>query len=304
MTANSHTALLSVVIPARNESENLTPTIDEIISTLDEAAIPFEIVIVNDGGDPATQRVAEQLSAKRSEVRIVPGDHISGFGRTVRVGLAEVRGDVVALVMADRSDNPRDLVRYYEKIEEGYDCVFGSRFRKGSRVTNYPFVKLVANRVGNKVIQLLFWTRFNDLTNAFKAYRREVIIECGPYSSSHFNLTIEMSLSALIRRYHIAEIPIEWRGRTWGASSLSLRQMGRRYLSVLLKLFFERMLIADDILEERLGKRGHLQDRYARLDARVSELEKAGGTEPSPPKPEPQPLAAVADARTGARDGE
>jgi len=301
MTANSHTALLSVVIPARNESENLTPTIDEIISTLDEAAIPFEIVIVNDGGDPATQRVAEQLSAKRSEVRIVPGDHISGFGRTVRVGLAEVRGDVVALVMADRSDNPRDLVRYYEKIEEGYDCVFGSRFRKGSRVTNYPFVKLVANRVGNKVIQLLFWTRFNDLTNAFKAYRREVIIECGPYSSSHFNLTIEMSLSALIRRYHIAEIPIEWRGRTWGASSLSLRQMGRRYLSVLLKLFFERMLIADDILEERLGKHGHLQDRYARLDARVSELEKAGATGPSP---EPQPLAAVADARIGARDGE
>ena len=63
------------------------------------------------------------------------------------------------------------------------------------------------------------------------------------------------------------------------------------------------MLISDDILEERLGKRGHLQDRYARLDARVSELEKAGATEPSP-KPEPQPLAAVADARIGARDGE
>jgi dolichol-phosphate mannosyltransferase len=274
MTVNPHAALLSVVIPARQESENLEPTIVEIVSTLDEADIPFEIVIVNDGGDEATQRVAEQLSLRRTEVRVVPGDRISGFGRTVRAGLAEARGDIIALVMADRSDNPRDLVRYYHKIEEGFDCVFGSRFRKGSSVTNYPFVKLLANRIGNKVIQLLFWTRFNDLSNAFKAYRREVILECGPYSSSHFNLTIEMSLSALIRQYHIAEIPIDWRGRTWGSTNLSLRQMGRRYLSVLLKLFFERMLISDDILEERLGKRRHLQERYTRLEARVSELEK------------------------------
>jgi len=279
MTGNLHSALLSVVIPARNEAANLEPTIVEVISSLDEAGIPFEIVIVNDGGDKATQIVAEQLAMKRPEVRVVPGDRISGFGRTVRAGLAEVRGDIIAIVMADRSDNPRDLVRYYHKIEEGFDCVFGSRFRKGSRVTNYPLVKLLANRIGNKVIQLLFWTRFNDLSNAFKAYRREVILECGPYSSSHFNLTIEMSLSALIRQYHIAEIPIDWRGRTWGSSNLSLRQMGRRYLSVLLKLFFERVLIADDILEERLGKRRQLQDQYVRLETRVSELEKTRETE-------------------------
>jgi dolichol-phosphate mannosyltransferase len=303
MTAGSHTALLSVVIPARNESENLEPTIEEIISILDEAEIPFEIVIVNDGADPATQRISEQLSAKRSEVRVVPGDRISGFGRTVRVGLSETRGDVIALVMADRSDNPHDLVRYYEKIEEGYDCVFGSRFRKGSHVTNYPMVKMVANRVGNKLIQLLFWTRFNDLSNAFKAYRREVILECGPYSSSHFNLTIEMSLSALIRQYHIAEIPIDWRGRTWGASSLSLRQMGRRYLSVLLKLFFERMLIADDILEERLGKRGQTQDRYARLEARIAELEKMQSSDADAPS-DPGTVTTVANLKIGSRDGE
>jgi dolichol-phosphate mannosyltransferase len=298
MTGNSNSSLLSVVMPARNESENLEPTIVEIISTLDEASIPFEIVIVNDGGDVATQRVAEELSRKRSEVRVVPGDRISGFGRTVRAGLAEARGDIITIVMADRSDNPRDLVRYYQKIEEGYDCVFGSRFRKGSSVTNYPPVKLLANRVGNKLIQLLFWTRFNDLSNAFKAYRRDVILECGPYSSSHFNLTIEMSLSALIRRYHIAEIPIDWRGRTWGASSLSLRQMGRRYLSVLLKLFFERVLIADDILEERLGSRRNTQERYARLEARIAELEQTQGNDVG------SQAGGSPDARNDTRDGE
>lgn len=273
MRRESKRALLSVVMPARNESKNLGLTVSELITELDAAGIPFEIVVVNDGGDPATQEVAEGLRATRPEVRVVPGARISGFGRTVRAGLEQVRGSVVVIVMADRSDHPRDVVRYYQKIEEGFDCVFGSRFRKGSRVSNYPIVKLVVNRLVNKAIQLLFWTRFNDLTNAFKAYRREVILECGPYSSSHFNLTIEMSLSALIRNYHIAEIPIDWTGRTWGASNLSISKMGRRYLSVLLKLFSEKILIADDLLEERLVGRRPLEDRYAELEARISALE-------------------------------
>ena len=130
-----------------------------------------------------------------------------------------------------------------------------------SRVVGYPRRKLVVNRIVNKTLQLMFWTRFNDLTNAFKLYRREVVDACGPYSSSHFNLTIEMSLTALIRKYRIAEIPINWYGRTWGGSSLSIGQMGRRYLSVLLRLFSDKLLIGDDILEERAMTRGRDPDR-------------------------------------------
>jgi dolichol-phosphate mannosyltransferase len=275
MEAVAQRKLLSVVIPAHYEAENLRPTVQKLLEALDAEGLPFEIIVVNDGGDPGTQAVAEQLRAERAEVRVVPGARISGFGRAVRAGLAQVKGEVVVITMADRSDSPHDVVRYYQKIEEGFDCVFGSRFRKESRVSNYPVVKLLTNRLVNKVIQLLFWTPFNDLTNAFKAYRREVIVECGPYSSSHFNLTIEMSLSALIRHYHIAEIPIDWTGRTWGGSHLRIGEMGRRYLSVLLKLFFEKMLIADDLLEERLAQRRDLQDRYEDLEARVSTLEDA-----------------------------
>ena len=169
----------------------------------------------------------------------------------------------------------------YEKIEQGYDCVFGSRFVKGAVVTNYPGFKLFANRIVNHCIRWLFWTKFNDLTNAFKVYRTEVIRECGPYRASHFNLTIEMSLSALIRGYNIVEIPISWRGRTWGSSNLHLSEMGRRYLNVLLKLWFEQVLIHDDIIEERLMDRQRQSDsreaelvrRVEELEARVSELE-------------------------------
>lgn len=265
--------LLSIVIPAHNEEQNLEPTLRELCATLDAAAIPFEAVVVNDNSADSTQEVAERLARERPEVRVVTRTHLPGFGRAIRAGLAAVRGEAVVIVMADRSDDPADVVRYYRKLAEGYDCVFGSRFREGSRVEGYPLGKLIANRLVNKLIQLLFWTRFNDLTNAFKAFRTEVLRECGPFSSSHFNITIEMSLGALIRHYHIAEIPVHWYGRTWGASNLRITQMGRRYLSVLLRMFFEKWLIADDILEERLMERATALDRLALLEERLDGLE-------------------------------
>jgi dolichol-phosphate mannosyltransferase len=265
--------LLSVVVPAHNEEQNLEPTLRELSAALDAAAIPFEVVVVNDNSTDSTEEVAEKLARERREVRVVTRAHLPGFGRAIRAGLAAVRGEAVVILMADRSDDPDDVVRYYRKLTEGYDCVFGSRFREGSRVEGYPLGKLIANRAVNKLIQLLFWTRFNDLTNAFKAFRSEVLRECGPFSSSHFNITIEMSLGALIRHYHIAEIPVHWYGRSWGASKLRLSEMGRRYLSVLLRMFFEKWLISDDILEERLMERAAALDRLALLEERVDGLE-------------------------------
>ena len=275
VAATAKNMLLSIVIPAHNEEKNLEPTVRELTQVLDQDEIPYELIIVNDNSTDDTRRVAEGLAERGPAVRVVTRTKLGGFGRAIRAGLSVFRGDAVAIVMADRSDDPRDLVRCYRKLEEGYDCVFGSRFRKDSEVSNYPRLKLIANRIVNHCIQLLFWSRFNDFTNAFKLYRRNVVLECGPYSSSHFNLTIEMSLSALIRRYHIAEIPINWYGRTWGASNLSIGAMGRRYLSTLLVVFFERLLIADDILEERLAERSLMADRLGGLEERIDGLEGA-----------------------------
>src|SRR5580692_9197534 len=175
--------------------------------------------------------------------------------------------------MADLSDSPDDVVAYYRKIREGYDCVFGSRFIKGSEVQNYPPFKLFVNRIVNRCIQFMFWTRFNDLTNAFKAYRTAVVRDCGPYRACHFNLTLEMSLSALIRNYQIAQIPIRWYGRTWGSSNLKMVEMGRRYLSTLLMMFFQRYLIADDLLADRVASNLSYQRQLQELEGRIGDLE-------------------------------
>lgn len=264
---------LSVLIPAYNEEQNIGKCLDEVRSALEKECIPYEIIVVNDNStDGTADIVLEKMKTDSTihlENRTLPG----GFGRAVRAGLSVVQGDVVVIYMADRSDDPNNLIDYYRKIEEGYDCVFGSRFIQGSHVENYPWFKKFVNRIVNTALKYMFWTRFNDLTNAFKAYRIEVIEDCGPCHASHFNITLEMSLGALIRKYNIAEIPINWYGRTWGSSNLHLREMGRKYLSTLLMMFFQRVLIADDLLAERLVNNAQSRKSLFNLNRRIEALE-------------------------------
>jgi dolichol-phosphate mannosyltransferase len=265
---------LSIVIPAYNEEKNIGKCLEELRRAVrDKYHVPYEVIVVNDNSRDATEEVVRAEMKKDPAIRLVTRTPPGGFGRAVRSGIEAVRGDVVVIYMADLSDDPEDVIAYYRKIGEGYDCVYGSRFIKGSQVVNYPRVKRFVNRVVNRFIRLLFWTKFNDLTNAFKAYRTTVIRDCGPYRSSHFNITLEMSLSALIRGYHIAQIPIRWYGRTWGSSNLRMREMGRRYLSTLLMMFFQRMLIKDDLLAERLVNNVVYHKQISELETRVANLE-------------------------------
>lgn len=248
--AEKNHLLYSILIPAFNEEQNILPTLDALATALRAENIPFELLVVNDNSSDSTAAVVEAKNVELPEIHLVHNTPPGGLGRAIRCGLNHFRGDVLAVVMADSSDHPDDVVRCYRKIEEGHDCVFGSRFIHGSKVTHYPPVKLVVNRIVNKVMQVLFLTHHNDLTNAFKVYRRHVIESILPLQAAHFNITIEMSLSSLIRRYRIAQIPITWSGRTWGVSNLRLRKMGRRYLCTLLMIWCERLLILDDLLME------------------------------------------------------
>ncbi len=268
-----HDLVASIVIPAYNEEKNIPKTVEEVQKTFRKYDIPYELILVNDNSTDSTPDVIKALMADDPNIKTVDRRPPGGFGRAIRAGLDAVTGDMVIIYMADLSDDPEDAIKYYKKIEEGYDCVFGSRFRKGSKVEKYPKFKLFVNRLVNRMIQIMFFCKYNDLTNAFKAYRTEVIRECGPFRASHFNITIEMSLSALTHKYNIAEIPINWYGRTWGSSNLRITQMGRRYLAVLLKAFSEKMLISDDIVAERLMHHTRAINEMAELRKRVDGLE-------------------------------
>jgi dolichol-phosphate mannosyltransferase len=238
--------ILSVVIPAHNEAETLETTVSMLITALETAHIAHEIVVVNDNSTDGSCDVLAALAAQYGTLRVIENTPPNGFGLAVRAGLHACRGDAIAIVMADGSDDPEDLIKYYNKLNEGYDCVFGSRFIVGSRVIDYPKHKFILNRLANGFIQVLFRQRFNDFTNAFKIYRREVIAGVQPLLSYHFNLTVELPLKAVIRGYDFAVIPINWRNRKHGISKLRIREMGSRYLFIVLYCFLEKKLSRGD----------------------------------------------------------
>ena len=237
---------LSIVIPAHNEEGNLESTVRALVSTLDGQGIPHEIVVVNDHSTDGTTALLERMGREFSAVRPIENAGEPGYGFAVRAGLDAYTGDAVCIVMADASDDPRDVVRYFREIEKGYDCAFGSRFIAGARVTNYPRPKRILNRLSNWVIRVLFGFAYNDVTNAFKCFRRTVIDGVRPLLSCHFNLTVELPLKAIVRGYSYSVVPTQWYGRSHGLSKLKIKEMGSRYLFIVLYLWLEKHLARAD----------------------------------------------------------
>lgn len=238
--------MLSLVIPAHNEADGIAPTVRAFAGRLRGDAIPFEIVVVDDHSTDGTGGVLEGLREELPELRRIENPRSGGFGHAVLAGLETFRGDAVCIVMADASDDPADVITYYQTLSQGYDCVFGSRFVAGARVVDYPQHKLLMNRLANTFIRVLFGLRLNDTTNAFKCYRREVIAGCQPLLSKHFNLTVELPLKAIVRGYSYAVVPINWYNRTTGVSKLKIKEMGSRYLFIVLYVWLEKVLSRGD----------------------------------------------------------
>jgi dolichol-phosphate mannosyltransferase len=247
---------LSTVIPAHNEAGSIEETVEGLVKALEQAGIDYEILVVDDSSTDRTRAIVQHMTAENPRIRYHRSHYARGFGFTVRAGLDEFSGDAVAVVMADASDDPNDLVRYYELLQEGYDCAFGSRFVRGAAVHDYPRLKLVINRVANGFIRVLFRHGYNDTTNAFKAYRREVIETVQPLLSNHFNLTVELPLKAIVRGHSYGIVPITWRNRKVGTSKLSMQEMGSRYLFIVLYALLERYLSRGDYVRPGYPREG------------------------------------------------
>jgi len=237
---------LSIVIPAHNEEGSIAETVESLVTTLEREAIEHDVLVIDDSSRDRTAAVVAEITARKPQVRCLPSHYRPGFGFAVRSGLERFEGDAVAIMMADTSDDPEDLVRYHRLLEEGYDCAFGSRFVAGAKVHDYPPVKYVVNRLANQFIRILFRHHYNDTTNAFKAYRREVIETIQPLLSKHFNLTVEMPLKAIVRGHTYAVVPTNWTNRTTGVAKLAMKEMGSRYLFIVLYVWLEATLSRGD----------------------------------------------------------
>jgi len=239
-------SLLSIVIPARDEEGCICSTVEHLHLELRLRNVPHEIIVVDDGSTDRTWNLLSDMRTRLPELNPVQNQGPHGFGRAIIRGLDQMKGDAAVIMMADESDDCRDVVRYWEELNRGWDCVFGSRFIKGAGVIDYPKIKLMINRMANYFLKTLFAIRLNDTTNAFKAYRREVIEGCRPLISPHFNITVELPLKAIVRGFSWTVIPITWRNRRTGVPKLKIKEMGSRYLFICLYVWLEKYFSRGD----------------------------------------------------------
>jgi dolichol-phosphate mannosyltransferase len=251
--------LLSVVIPAHNEEGSVAETVRSIHAALVEARIDHEILVVNDHSTDTTGAVLDAMGTEVSTLRHLINSGPGGFGYAVRWGLERVNGDRVAVMMAD---SPADLVRFNRKMDEGFDCVFGSRWGQGGEVIDYPPLKRRMNRVFNTIVRMLFRLRYDDCTNAFKLYSRPTLEGLKPFLSPHFNLTLELPLKAIVRGYSYAVVPNSWRNRKSGVSKLKIKEMGSRYFFIMLYCLIEKYFAQGDFPHPACAERYRIGPRW------------------------------------------
>jgi dolichol-phosphate mannosyltransferase len=277
-------SLFSVVIPARDEGTCIAATVEHLHLELSLNNVPHEIVVVDDGSTDETWAILQEGARRNPAVRQIKNEGPHGFGRAVIRGVDSAKGDAVVVMMADESDDCRDVVRYWKLLNEGWDCVFGSRFMKGGGVIDYPGLKLWLNRLANLFIRLLFRIPLNDTTNAFKAYRKTALDGCRPFLSPHFNITVEFPLKAIVRGYSWTVMPITWRNRRSGTSKLKLKEIGSRYLFIVAYVWLEKYFSCGDYRKSETCAAELDEDAQSRLVESVSsprvklqtELEKSG----------------------------
>jgi dolichol-phosphate mannosyltransferase len=239
--------MLSVIIPCRNEELVIVETVTRLSEALLTAAVPHELLCVNNRSTDSTEAVLGELASRIQQVRRVNTPDRPGYGVAVRCGLSHARGDSIVVVMADGSESPEDVIALHAAVVDGFDCAFGDRFSPTSRVDGYPKIKLFFNRLGNWLIGALVRRSYRDYTNGFKCYRRTVVEAMEPLISEHFNLTVEMSISAVLMGARFAIVPNDWRDRDAGTSKFKLMRQSSLYLATIAYVLLKYWIGGDGV---------------------------------------------------------
>ena len=238
---------LNIIIPLKNEDKQIETTIHSLTNELKDLKKNFTITLIDDHSDDATWELLKKIKEKYINVEIYKNAYETGYGNAVRFGIEKNRCDAVVFFMGDCSDNPKDIKSYVDYLDEGFDCVFGSRFIKYSKVKDYPLLKLVLNRIANNFIRLLFLVKYNDVTNAFKAYKKELLENFTPIVSRHFNINVELALKAISRGYKYKVVPISWQNRNKNISKFKIKEMQKRYIFTIFYVWIEKILLQRDL---------------------------------------------------------
>jgi dolichol-phosphate mannosyltransferase len=213
---------VSVVIPARNEEDNILETVTDVDHQLTQAHITHEIIVVDDHSADHTGVVA-----RRAKAEVYRNNGLAGYGSAVRLGLEHAQGRYVTVMVADGSDRAVDLVRMCaaRKQQNGIDmAVFGHRFIKGAIVTDYPRIKRVANRLGNRLTAWLLRVDYDDISNPFKLYPTYAVKNLlSLVKATDFSFGFELCSLYIRSGGAFVVIPISWQDRVKGSSKFKVK---------------------------------------------------------------------------------
>lgn len=234
---------LSIIIPCKNEEENIGDTVNQILNCLSNKIDEFEIIIINDFSSDNTFEILKALAQANTKIKFY-NNQIIGLGGAVTLGIQKSLYKFSVIVMADLSDSPEDILKYYIEIKNNdLDAVFGTRFSPHSKVLGYPKKKLFFNRTFNFLVKILFWHKYNDFTNAFKIYKTAVLIKLFPIISENFNIFLELPLKIISRKYKFSIIPINWENRKTGEAKFKIKELSSMYFFTLIYCFIEKILL-------------------------------------------------------------
>lgn len=234
-----HAALfgrISVVVPCHNEAANIAELVERLVQLY--GSYIREIIIVNDNSSDGTAEVAEKAMALESRIRLINRGKPNGVGRALRDGYKAATGAYILSMDCDFVEILPELRALFDVIAAGHDGAIGSRFSHESTLVNYPFSKLLFNRVFHAVVKMTLLRTVRDVTNNLKLYRAEILKELD-IESAHFSANLETGLKPMLAGYDIKEVPISWINRTigMGNSNFDARSVGMDYLRALFQIW-------------------------------------------------------------------
>ena len=234
---------LSIIIPVRNEEEIILKTLKEFNKSW-LTQIDHEIIIINDNSSDETTNLIKNNKFQKINVTL-KDNYKKDLGSAIITGIDNSSKKYLSIYMADMSDSLDDLNSYYTEIksDDSLDAIFGSRFIKGSEVKNYPKIKFFLNRFSNNLIKIIFFSKYNDFTNAFKIYKKSTLLKLYPLVSENFNIFLEIPLKIESRKLKYKIIPISWNGRTLGKSKFKIKEIGSKYIFTMLYCLLEKILL-------------------------------------------------------------
>jgi glycosyltransferase involved in cell wall biosynthesis len=215
--------MISIVIPACNEEENIPPLYEEIDSVCRSSSLPAEIIFIDDGSTDATWSEIRKLAERDRRVRGVRFRRNFGKAAALDAGFREARGEFVVTLDADLQDNPGDVPRLIEKLNEGYDLVVGWKKRRHD-----PWHKVLPSRIFNWMIGVVSGVKLHDHNCGLKCCRAEVLREISLYGEMHRFIT----LLAEARGFKLAEMEVRHRPRIHGQSKYGARRFVKGFLDL------------------------------------------------------------------------